>query len=59
MVINLKETPKYMEAMNTLAEKMANGATVDEQKELFANAFEMHDLGFHQHARSFQLLFAE
>lgn len=41
MVINLKETPKYMEAMNTLAEKMANGATVDEQKELFANAFEV------------------
>ncbi len=41
MVINLNETPKYMEAMNTLAEKMANGATVDEQKELFANAFEV------------------
>lgn len=40
MVINLKETPKYMEAMNELAEKMANGATVDEQKDLFANAFQ-------------------
>ena len=39
MVINLKNTPKYTEAMNTLAEKIANGATIDEQKDLFANAF--------------------
>lgn len=40
MVINLKQTPKYREAMNTLATRISEGATSEEQKELFSNAFE-------------------
>lgn len=40
MVINLKETPKYHEAMNKLAERLSEGASNEEQKELFAAAFQ-------------------
>lgn len=40
MVISLKDFPKYAEAANEMAEKIANGATTEEQKELFANTFQ-------------------
>lgn len=39
MVIDLKQTPKYREAMNELAAKISQGASVEEQQELFAAAF--------------------
>ena len=39
MTIDLKKTPKYVAKMAELSEKIANGATIDEQQELFANAF--------------------
>lgn len=39
MVIDLKKTPKYVEAMNELAAELSKGASVERQEELFANAF--------------------
>lgn len=39
MVIDLKKTPKYVEAMNKLAAELSKGASVERQEELFANAF--------------------
>ncbi|HFR4576470.1 TPA: phage major capsid protein [Streptococcus suis] len=41
MVLNIQETPKYHEAMNELAEKISKGASQEEQKDLFANAFKV------------------
>lgn len=39
MTINLTEVPQYMTAMNHLASRLSEGADLEEQKQLFADAF--------------------
>lgn len=41
MVMDLTDLPKYEAAANEMAERIANGASIDEQKTLFADTFQV------------------